>query len=313
MQEILKKTGVLLVTLLLVALFAFLAFEIIPGDPTTMLLGSEYTPERAEAMRKAMGLNRNVFLRFFSWLCAFVQGDMGTSYSYAMPVREVLRGKISVTAILSVMSWILVTAFSIPLGIALVRYQSKPFGKIGIPLNLVLMAIPSFFLGILLTYLFGLLLKLFTPGKFIPFQENPWGCLGYLLFPALAISIPKIAKTVKLLRASILSEMKRDYVLTAYSHGSSRWRVIKHHVVRNAILPVVTYLAMSLADIAASSIIVEQVFVVPGLGRLLVASISNRDYPVALSIVVMIASVVVIMNYLADLLTQIIDPRVRLS
>ena len=107
--------------------------------------------------------------------------------------------------------------------------------------------------------------------------------------------------------------MKRDYVLTAYSHGNSRWMVIKNHVFRNALLPVVTYLAMSLADIVASSIIVEQVFVVPGLGRLLVASISNRDYPVALCIVVMIASVVVVMNYLADLLTQCIDPRVRLS
>ena len=313
MQVILKKTGVLLVTLLLVALFAFLAFEIIPGDPTTMLLGSEYTPERAETLRKALGLDRNVFLRFMDWLAAFARGDMGTSYSYSMPVREVLRGKISVTAVLSLMSWVLVTAISIPLGIALVRYQAKPFGKIFVTLNQVMMAIPSFFLGILLTYLFGLIFKLFTPGRFVPFRESAGGFFGYLLFPALAISIPKIAKTVKLLRASILEEMKRDYVLTAYSHGNSRWQVLKHHVTRNALLPVITYLAMSLADIAASSIIVEQVFVVPGLGRLLVASISNRDYPVALSIVVMIASVVVVMNYLADLLTQIIDPRLRLS
>ena len=313
MQVILKKTGVLLVTLLLVALFAFLAFEIIPGDPTTMLLGSEYTPERAETLRKALGLDRNVFLRFVDWLAAFARGDMGTSYSYSMPVREVLRGKISVTAVLSLMSWVLVTAISIPLGIALVRYQAKPFGKIFVTLNQVMMAIPSFFLGILLTYLFGLIFKLFTPGRFVPFRESAGGFFAYLLFPALAISIPKIAKTVKLLRASILDEMKRDYVLTAYSHGNSRWQVLKHHVTRNALLPVITYLAMSLADIAASSIIVEQVFVVPGLGRLLVASISNRDYPVALSIVVMIASVVVVMNYLADLLTQIIDPRLRLS
>ena len=313
MQVILKKTGVLLVTLLLVALFAFLAFEIIPGDPTTMLLGSEYTPERAETLRKALGLDRNVLLRFVDWLAAFARGDMGTSYSYSMPVREVLRGKISVTAVLSLMSWVLVTAISIPLGIALVRYQAKPFGKIFVTLNQVMMAIPSFFLGILLTYLFGLIFKLFTPGRFVPFRESAGGFFGYLLFPALAISIPKIAKTVKLLRASILEEMKRDYVLTAYSHGNSRWQVLKHHVTRNALLPVITYLAMSLADIAASSIIVEQVFVVPGLGRLLVASISNRDYPVALCIVVMIASVVVVMNYLADLLTQIIDPRLRLS
>ena len=313
MRYVLKKTGVLAATLLLVSLFAFLAFEIIPGDPTTMLLGSEYTPERAAALRESMGLDRNMFIRYFDWLLRFVRGDMGTSYSYSMPVREVLRGKISVTAVLSLISWALVTLISLPLGVALVRYQNKPFVKIGVPVNQILMAIPPFFLGILLTYLFGLVLKAFTPGKFIPFSESIARSLAYLFFPALAISIPKIAKTVKLLRASILSEMKLDYVLTAYSHGNSRWMVIKNHVFRNALLPVVTYLAMSLADIVASSIIVEQVFVVPGLGRLLVASISNRDYPVALCIVVMIASVVVVMNYLADLLTQIIDPRVRLS
>ena len=313
MQYVLKKTGVLIATLLLVSLFAFLAFEIIPGDPTTMLLGSEYTPERAESLRHSMGLDRNVFVRYYSWLLAFLRGDMGTSYSYAMPVREVLRGKILVTVVLSIMSWVLVTALSMPLGVALVRYQNKPFGKLGVSVNQVLMAVPPFFLGILLTYMFGLLLRAFTPGRFVPLEENIAESLKYLIFPALAISIPKAAKTVKLLRSSLLSEMKRDYVLTAYSHGNSRWMVIKHHVFRNALLPVVTYLAMSLADIVASSIIVEQVFVIPGLGRLLVASISNRDYPVALCIVVMIASVVVIMNYLADILTQMIDPRVRLS
>ena len=313
MQYVLKKTGVLIATLLLVSLFAFLAFEIIPGDPTTMLLGSEYTPERAESLRHSMRLDRNVFVRYYSWLLAFLRGDMGTSYSYAMPVREVLQGKILVTVVLSIMSWVLVTAMSMPLGVALVRYQNKPFGKIGVSVNQILMAVPPFFLGILLTYLFGLLLRAFTPGRFVPLEENIAESLKYLIFPALAISIPKAAKTVKLLRSSLLSEMKRDYVLTAYSHGNSRWMVIKNHVFRNALLPVVTYLAMSLADIVASSIIVEQVFVIPGLGRLLVASISNRDYPVALCIVVMIASVVVIMNYLADILTQMIDPRVRLS
>lgn len=312
MQIVLRKTGVLLLTLLLVSLFAFLAFEIIPGDPTTMLLGADFSPERAEQLRESLGLDRPVLLRYGSWLAAFVRGDMGTSYSYSLPVREVLRGKTGVTAALSLMSWLLVTVISLPLGIALARYQSKPFGRIGVSLNQILMAVPSFFLGILITYLFGLLLRLFTPGRFISFEESFLGCLGYLVFPALAISIPKIAKTAKLLRSAILNEMKLDYVLTAYSHGNSRWMVIKNHVFRNALLPVITYLAMSLADIVASSIIVEQVFVIPGLGRLLVASISNRDYPVALCVVVMIASVVVVMNTLADLLTQLIDPRVRL-
>ncbi len=313
MNYVFKKTGVLIATLLLVSLLAFLAFQIIPADPVTMMLGTDYTPERAEALRHQLGLDRGVLVRYWDWLSGFVRGDMGVSYSYAVEVREVLRGKIAVTAALSLLSWVLVTAVSIPLGIALARYKGRRLERITVSLNQILMSVPSFFLGILLTWLFGLVLHLFVPGRFVPFSESFWGCLGYLFFPALAISVPKTAKTAKLLRSAILGEMKRDYVLTAYSHGNSRWMVISRHVLRNAMLPVVTYLAMSLADIVASSIIVEQVFVVPGLGRLLIASISNRDFPVALCIVVMIAFVVVVMNYLADLLTQAIDPRVRLS
>lgn len=313
MTYVFKKTGVLIATLLLVSLLAFLAFQIIPADPVTMMLGTDYTPERAEALRHQLGLDRGVLVRYWDWLSGFVRGDMGVSYSYAVEVREVLRGKIAVTAALSLLSWFLVTAVSIPLGIALARYKGRKLEQITVSLNQILMSVPSFFLGILLTWLFGLVLRLFIPGRFVPFSESIWGCLGYLFFPALAISVPKTAKTAKLLRSAILGEMKQDYVLTAYSHGNSRWMVISRHVLRNALLPVVTYLAMSLADIVASSIIVEQVFVVPGLGRLLIASISNRDFPVALCIVVMIAFVVVVMNYLADLLTQAIDPRVRLS
>ena len=313
MTYVFKKTGVLIATLLLVSLLAFLAFQIIPADPVTMMLGTDYTPERAEALRRQLGLDRGVLVRYWDWLSGFVRGDMGVSYSYAVEVREVLRGKIAVTAALSLLSWVLVTAVSIPLGIALARYKGRKLEQITVSLNQILMSVPSFFLGILLTWLFGLVLRLFIPGRFVPFSESFWGCLGYLFFPALAISVPKTAKTAKLLRSAILGAMKQDYVLTAYSHGNSRWMVISRHVLRNALLPVVTYLAMSLADIVASSIIVEQVFVVPGLGRLLIARISNRDYPVALCIVVMIAFVVVVMNYLADLLTQAIDPRVRLS
>ena len=313
MRYILKKTGVLLITLLLVSLFAFLAFQIIPGDPTTKLLGTEYTPERAAALRQELGLDRSIPVRYWDWLTDFLTGDMGVSYSYAMPVKEVMRGKVAVTAALSLLSWLLVTAVSIPLGVALARYKGGRFDRLCLSLNQVFMAIPPFFLGILFTYLFGLLLRWFVPGRFIPFRQSFWGCIGYLFFPALAISLPKIAKVAKLLRSSILHEMNLDYVRTAYSHGNSRWMVIRDHVLRNAILPVVTYLAMSLADIVAGSIIVEQVFVLPGLGRLLISSISNRDFPVALCIVVIIAFVVVFMNYLADVVSQYIDPRVRIS
>lgn len=313
MRYVCKKTGILIVTLILVSLLAFLAFQVIPGDPTTKLLGTEYTPERAEALREELGLNGPVLVRYWEWLTGFVTGDMGISYSYAMDVREVLHGKIAVTAVLAIISWIIVVGVSIPLGIAMARYQSGRFDRIGVAMNQVFMAIPSFFIGIIFTFIFGLVLKWFTPGKFIPFSESIPGAVGYMIFPAVAISIPKIAKVAKLLRSSILHEMGLDYVRTAYSHGNSRWMVIRIHVLRNALLPVVTYLAMSLADIVASSIVVEQVFALPGLGRLLVTSISNRDFPVALCIVVIIAFVVVFMNYLADIVTQYIDPRVRLD
>ena len=297
----------------MISLLAFLAFQIIPGDPTTKILGTEYTPERAEALREQLGLNGNIFVRYFRWLKGLLTGDLGISYSYFLPVKEVMKGKIGLTAILSLMSWIIVTLISIPLGIIMVRYQSPIFRRISVALNQIFMAIPPFFLGMLLAYVFGLVLKVFTPGYYIPLSDNLGKGLVYLIFPALAISLPKAAKTAKLLHASIQDEMDKDYVRTAYSRGNSRWNVISGHVLRNALLPSITYIAMTLADIVAGSIVVEQVFALPGLGRLLITSIGNRDFPVAQCIVVIIAFVVVFMNYLADIITQYVDPRVRLG
>ncbi len=313
MQYILKKTGVLIVTLLLISLLAYLAFQIVPGDPTTVILGLDYTPERAEVLREELGLDRNVFVRYFDWLAGVLRGDWGMSYSYSIPVQEVIEGKVAVTAALSLLAWVISIGVSIPMGIILARYQSGKLDRFFVGMNQVFMSIPAFFIGILFTYIFGLVLKWFMPGYFAPFGESFWGAMGYLLFPAVAIAIPKAAMITKLLRSSILNQMDLDYVRTAYSRGNSRWDVIKGHVLKNAILPVVTFAAMTLADIVAGSIIVEQVFALPGLGRLLVTSIGNRDFPVVQCIVVIISFVVVFMNYLADIVTQYIDPRVRLS
>ena len=313
MQYILKKTGVLIVTLLLISLLAYLAFQIVPGDPTTVILGLDYTPERAEVLREELGLDRNVFVRYFDWLAGVLRGDWGMSYSYSIPVQEVIEGKVAVTAALSLLAWVISIGISIPTGIILARYQSGKLDRFFVGMNQVFMSIPAFFIGILFTYIFGLVLKWFMPGYFAPFGESFWGAMGYLLFPAVAIAIPKAAMITKLLRSSILNQMDLDYVRTAYSRGNSRWDVIKGHVLKNAILPVVTFAAMTLADIVAGSIIVEQVFALPGLGRLLVTSIGNRDFPVVQCIVVIISFVVVFMNYLADIVTQYIDPRVRLS
>ena len=297
----------------MISLLAFLAFQIIPGDPTTKILGTDYTPERAEALRAELGLDGNIVSRYLRWLLGFIKGDPGMSYSYFVPVREVLSGKLAVTFTLSIISWIIVTAISIPVGIAMARYENGPLDKFNVVFNQIFMAIPAFFMGILFVYIFGLVLRWFMPGRFISFDESFFGAIASLILPALAISIPKAAKVAKLLRSSILNEMKNDYVRTAYSRGNSRWDVIKGHVPRNALLPVITYIAMTLSDIVAGSIIIEQVFALPGLGRLLISSIGNRDFPVAQCIVVIIAFVVVFMNYLADIITQYVDPRVRLS
>ena len=313
MRYVLKKIALLLVTLLVISLVVFLAFQIIPGDPVTQMLGTEYTEARAESLRHTLGLDQPVIVRYFKWLAGFVTGDLGVSYSYSMPVSDLLSGKIAVTAWLSVLAFLLVIVISIPLGLALARFEGGVLDRIMTVVNQITMSIPPFFIGILFTLLFGFVLRLFTPGSFVSYRDNVGGFFGFIFFPALAIALPKSAMTVKLLRRSIVGELDEDYVRTAYSRGNSRAMVLQYHVLRNAIIPVVTFLAMTLADIVAGSIIIEQVFTIPGIGRLLLLSISTRDYPVVQSIVVMIAFVVVFMNFLADIAYQYIDPRIRLS
>ena len=173
------------------------------------------------------------------------------------------------------------------------------------------MAVPPFFAGILITYLFGLILRWFQPGAFVSYQVHVGKFLYYLIFPAVAIALPKIAMTVKLLRSSLIEEAKKDYVRTAYSKGNRTNAVLYHHVLKNAMIPVVTFLAMTLTDTVAGSVIMEQVFSIPGIGRILITSISNRDYPVVEAIIVLLALIVVVVNLLADILCRVIDPRIR--
>lgn len=175
------------------------------------------------------------------------------------------------------------------------------------------MAIPPFFLGIILTYIFGLVLKWFQPGQFVSPEDSFRGCVRYLVFPAVAVALPKIAMVVKFLRNSVLSEMGQDYVRTAYSRGNTVNSVLYRHVLKNAFIPVITFLALIIAEILAGSIIVEQVFSVPGVGRLLITAISSRDYPVVQAVVTYVTALVVCINFLVDVLYQIVDPRIRIG
>ncbi len=313
MKYLAKKTITLIITLFVISLLAFLAFQIIPGDPATHMLGTDATPERVEALREQLGLNRPLLVQYFDWLGSFLFSDMGTSYNYSMSVREMLAGKLTITGVMTGLSVIIIAMVSIPLGIWQGRHAGRLPDLSATVIGQLLMSIPPFFLGILFTLVFGLILRAFTPGEFVSYEQSVPGFLRCLIFPALAIAIPRIAMTAKLLRSSIVNEVREDYVRTARSHGRSFPAALYTHVLRNAIIPVVTFLATSVADIAAGSVIVEQVFSIPGIGRLLLSSISGRDYPVVLAIVVIMASLVVLVNFLVDVIYQLIDPRIRVS
>lgn len=313
MKYIARKAVAMLVTLLVISLLAFLAFEVLPGDPTTKLLGTDWTAERAAALRTELGLDAPLPLRYLRWLGGFFGGDLGISYSYNVPVRTLLAGRLGITLCLSAMAFLLVLLISLPLSLLVSRVERPGLSRFLSGLSQLFMSIPPFFIGIIFTSVFGLVLKLFVAGEFVRPEESVWGFLWYLFFPALSIALPKSAMTVKLLRSSILEQMDQDYVRTAYARGHSRRSALREHVLRNSLVPVITFLAVTIADIVAGSIIVEQVFIIPGLGRMLLLSIANRDYPVVLSIIMIIAAIVIFVNFLADVLYQLVDPRIRLQ
>lgn len=311
MKYIIKKITGLIITLLIVSILAFLAFEVIPGDPARTVLGTEATESKVQALREEMGLNRPLPERYVEWVKDFLAGDMGRSYFYQLPVREMIGDKLPITVAMTVLAFFFTLLLSIPASILSVRYENHFFDRMFLILNQVAMSIPPFFIGIIFTVVFGLFFHLFTPGGYVSYTESTAGFLGYLILPSLAIALPKAAMTTKMLRNSLISEMHQDYVRTAYSRGNSPWRVLLCHAFRNGIIPVVTFLGMAVADMIANSIVVEHVFGIPGIGRTLIGSISMRDYPVVEAIIVLIAVVTLVMNTLVDLLYHKLDKRIE--
>lgn len=305
-----KKLLVMIVTLIAVSFLVFLAFEIIPGDVAVSQLGTEATPERVAALRHELGLDRPFFVRFGEWIFSYIKGDFGTSYSYHIPVSSMIGQKIPITLTMSLIAFIITIAVSLPIGVEMAKRVGSKMDKCVYTANQLVMSVPEFFLGIIITYVFGLILHWFKPGGYVSYTVSFGRFIGYLIFPSIAIALPKIAMTVKLLRSSIITESKKDYVRTAYSRGNNTTRVLYKHVLRNAMIPVVTFLGMVFTNMIAGSIVVEQVFNIPGLGRILLTSISNRDYPVTQAIILLIAALVIVVNFVVDIIYHILDPRV---
>ncbi|BCN32431.1 ABC transporter permease [Anaeromicropila herbilytica] len=313
MKHIIKKLGTLIITLFTVSFLTFFVFQIIPGDSVVASLGTDATKEAVDSMREELGLNDPFLVRYGNWLSGVVKGDFGTSTKYHQPVSTLIKDRLPVTIWLAVLSLIIILLLSIPLGILSARKRGKLIEQIILILTQLTMAIPPFFLGIILTLIFGVVLKWFVPGQYISYSDNFAKFLGFIIFPAITIAIPKIAMMVRFLRSSLLRQLNLDYVRTAYSKGNKEKNVLYYHVLKNAFIPVITFLGMIIADVLAGSIIVEQVFSLPGLGRFLVVSISNRDFPVVQAIVMYIAVVVIVINFLIDILYQVIDPRIRIA
>ena len=313
MRYILRKVLTLIITLFIVSLLAFLAFQVIPGSPATDMLGTNATPEKVAALEAELGLDDPVLIRYGRWAADFVRGDWGQSSSYDMPVKDMVLDKLPATAALVLLAFAITVAASFPLGIAAARREGSLLDRVITVLNQICMSVPPVFVGILLCFLFGITLRVFVPGNFVSFQDSPGQFFLYMLFPALSVALSRIAMTVKMLRSSILDEMNKDYIRTAFSRGRTRADALRLHALRNAIIPVIAFLAVTAAELVAGSIVVEQVFTVPGLGRLLLASIANRDFPVAQAVVILLAAWVVVVNFIADILYQYMDPRIRIQ
>ena len=312
-KYILRRVLTMLVTMILVSFITYAAFELISGDPAQTMLGTNATPQRLEQLREEMGLNRPFLVRYGSWLAGFFTGDLGVSYNYRQPVWDLVAPKIEVTLLMCLMSFIMIVVLSVPLGLRASQTAEKKSGWIGTVFRQLCMAIPPFFLGILVSYFFGIILRWFQPTGFPDLHQNFFGAVKHLFFAALCLTIPRTAMTVRMLRSTVIDEMQKDYVRTAISRGNDRPAVLSRHVLKNSLVPTVTFLGQTMAELVAGGIVVEQVFGIPGLGRFLVQSISNRDYPVVQALVVILAFWVVLSGFIADLIDQCIDPRLRRS
>lgn len=313
MRYYVRKAAGLLLTLLLVSLITFGVFQILPGNPATIILGVDADPLQLEALEKNMGLDQPLVVRYFNWIMGLLQGDLGTSYRYQQPVAVLLSDALEVTGSLALVTMVLTVAVGVPVGIWLAGHSDKWYSLPLSILSQVSISVPSFCMAIFLISIFSVALKWLPSVGFVSFSDSPIGWLRSLLLPSFALALGTSSVLIRYVKVSITGQQKQDYVRTAYSKGLGRHRVMYGHVVRNSLIPVITVLGMTAADILGGSIIVENVFSMPGIGRLISVSISSRDLPLLQGLTFYLAIIVVICNFAVDLIYSVIDPRIRLT
>ena len=307
-----RKAVELLATLLLVSLFTFLAFSVIPGDTARVMLGANATTEQVEALRAELGLDRPLPVRYLSWLGGAFTGNLGNSTQYRTSVGGLIVSRLPVTLGMSVLAFCMIILISYPLAVLSSRRPGKFADQVCSVLGHILFAIPPFVLSLLLIFITGSLFKKVSVGSYTAPDVNFGMYVRSLMLPAFAIALPKIAMTFKFLRSSIIEQKASDYVATAKSHGLSDYKIMFRHILPNSNVSSITVISLVLSDILGGSLIVEQVFNLPGLGRLLLSAISQRDFPLLSGIVFYLALVTVLLYFAADVFSSMSDPRIRI-
>jgi peptide/nickel transport system permease protein len=310
---ILRRLVALVLTLLAAALVIFVVLEILPGDPAAVTLGLNAAPEALAALRTEMGLDKPAVLRFFIWLSGLATGDLGQSYTYRVPVLQLITERMAVTLPLALMAMALAAAIGIPLGMLaasrhgrLVDAGVMVFAQAGL-------AIPNFWFGLLLVLVFAVGLGWLPAGGFPGWQAGFGVSLKALLMPALALALPQAAIIARVTRSSMLDTLQEDFVRTARAKGLSEGTTMRRHALRNALIPVVTILGLQFSVLIAGAIIIENVFALPGLGRLVFQAIAQHDLIVVKDLVMLFAGLAILINFAVELLYGLIDPRLRQS
>jgi len=308
-----KRILILTATLLLVSGMIFLVLKVIPGDPAQIILGVQATPENLKELRHKLGLDLPLTVQYWNWLSALVRGDFGRSITYDVPISALIASRLTVTIPLAILSIFFAVVLSVPLGIYAATHRNQP-GDYGVMVfSQIGLAIPAFWAGILLILFFAVHLQWFSAGGFKSWTETPLGALKSLLLPALSLGLIRAAVLARLTRSCMLEALGEDYIRTARSKGLAEKIVVYKHALRNALIPVVTIIGLQMGELLGGAIVIENVFNLPGLGRLVFLAIGQRDLPVVQGVSLLIAFFIVIVNFGVDVLYGVVDPRIRLG
>lgn len=310
MKFYIKKLFDFLITLLLVTFLTFIAFSVIPENPAVAILGPDADEVQIQQLEKEFDLNKPLYIRYAKWLSNAARGNFGISYKFNRSVKSIISDAAQVTLSLAAFTILLTAAIGLPLGICFAYFSKNPFVGFCEILNQVWISTPSFCAAILLILVFAVMLPLFPSMGFVPWRENPSACIRTLFLPALSLSLGSSAILARYVNVSFSEQKNKDYVKTALSKGLSPFYTCMNHIFRNSLISIVTVFGMIFAEILGGSIIIENVFSLPGIGKLIVSSISSRDFPLIQGLSLYLAFITMVCNFSTDILYGIIDPRI---